>query len=567
MSQEVITPEVENTESFADMLDSSYAMEEKELNQVIDGKIVEIREDEDKVLIDIGEKREPYISIDEIRGEDGEIAFQKDDTIKVVVTSAKGGNYRVSHRKFLEQEKTRAYIAEHKDNYEDIVINGDIKRVSKKGYQVEENGIAFFMPHSQAFLLKRGEKVEMRRLQDDKKVRAKIIKIDVEKNLIIISRKRHIQSEIKKRQEFIAETLEKEAIQCRVIAVTKDKLIVDVENRAKGYIPAEEISHKGNVNPFKLYRSKDIVEAKATGYDDKERVFNLSIKATTTDPWIEIQNEIDRGDVIEVTVSNIESYGAFVDIGNDAEGFLHISEISWDKKINDPKDYLAVGDVIEVEVIEIDPDAHRLRVSRKSLLPKPFEVFRNEHREGDIVTGEITNITDFGAFIKIGQVEGLLRNVDLDWKQNSKCKDQLKSGEEIEVKVSHIDFDREKISLNRKALLDTPTKLFSKTNKIGDIVKGTIRDIKDFGVFVTLDGEVDALIRKEDIAPLNIEEIEKGQEIEAMIITLDSKRDRVRLSVRRLERAKEQQLLKQINDENGGSNNTLGDLLGDQLNR
>jgi small subunit ribosomal protein S1 len=565
MSQEVANqPEVE--ENFGDMLDR-YEEKEKEVNEIIDGEIVQINEAENRVMIDTKSKIEPFISIDEIRGEDGEIKYSTGETIKVVVTSVKGGNYRVSHKKYLELQKTGEYIAEHGENYEDIVINGSIIRTSKKGYTIEENGVVFFMPHSQAFLLKKGERVENRRLQEDKKVRAKIIKVDAEKSLIIISRKRHIQSEIKKRQEFIAEVLEKDLMQCRVIAVAKDKLIVDVENRMKGYIASDEISHKGNVNPFRLFKSKDIVEAKATGYDEKERVFNLSIKATTTDPWIEIQNEIDRGDVIEVTVSNIEHYGAFVDIGNDAEGFLHISEISWDKKINDPKEYLTVGDVIEVEVIEIDPEAHRLRVSRKALLQRPFEVFRNEYREGDIVKGEITNITDFGAFIKIGQVEGLLRNQDLNWKQNSKCKDELQSGEEIEVKVSQIDYDREKISLNRKALLDTPTKIFSKTNKVGDIVTGVVRDVKEFGVFVTLQGEVDALIRKEDISPLNIDEIEKSQEIEAMIIALDSKRDRVRLSVRRLERAKEQQLLKQINAENGGTSNTLGDLLGEKLSK
>lgn len=565
MSQEVANhPEVE--ESFEDMLDK-YEAKDKEINEIIDGEIVQINEAEGRVMINTQSKSEPFIPIDEIRDENGEIKYSAGDTIKVVVTSVKAGSIRVSHKKYLELQKTGEYIAEHGENYEDIVINGSILRTSKKGYTIEENGVVFFMPHSQAFLLKKGERVENRRLQEDKKVRAKIIKIDAEKNLIIISRKRHIQSEIKKRQEFIAETLEKELIQCRVIAVAKDKLIVDVDNRMKGYIASDEISHKGNVNPFRLYKAKDIVEAKATGYDEKERVFNLSIKATTTDPWIEIQNEIDRGDVIEVTVSNIEHYGAFVDIGNDAEGFLHISEISWDKKINDPKEYLTVGDVIEVEVIEIDPEAHRLRVSRKALLQRPFEVFKNEHREGDLVKGEITNITDFGAFVKIGQVEGLLRNQDLNWKQNSKCKDELQSGEEIEVKISQIDYEREKISLNRKALLDTPTKIFSKTNKMGDIVKGVVRDVKEFGVFVTLQGEVDALIRKEDISPLKIEEVEKGQEIEAMIIALDSKRDRVRLSVRRLERAKEQQLLKQINAENGGASNTLGDLLGEQLNR
>ncbi len=566
MSQEATNPELDNNENFADMLDNYLGGDDKEVNQIIEGEIVEVREDEDRVLIGIGEKREPYIPVAEIKDEEGNFIFQKGDKINVVVTSVKGGNYRVSYSKYLEQEATRKYIEEKGvENIEGQVINGGIKGSSKRGYTIEQDGVLFFMPHSQAFLLKRGERVENRRLQADKKVRAKVIKVDVEKNLIIISRKRFIQDEIKKRQEFIKTAMAEESVQAKVIAITKDKLIVDVDGIMKGYIDAEEISHRGKVNPFRTNRVKDVVEAKVLSYDEKERVFNMSIKAITTDPWIEIQEQIEKGDIIEVTVSNIESYGAFVDIGNDAEGFLHVSEIAWDKKISHPKDYLTVGDVIEVEVVEVNPEEHRLRVSRKRLLPKPFELFKQNRRRGDIITGEVTNITDFGAFIKIDEVEGLLRNSDYDWKQGSKCKDFLTVGEEVEVKIFDIDMEREKITLSRKALLETPTQEFAKTHKIGDIVKGKIRDVKEFGAFVTIGENVDALIRTEDMLPQNKEEFKKGLEVEGMIVTLDTKRDRVRLSIRRLEKAKEQQLLKEINAENDDQSNTLGDLLKEQL--
>jgi len=568
MSQEATTnPELENNENFADMLDNYLGKEEKEMNQVIEGEIVEIREDEDRVLIGIGEKREPYIPLSEIKDSKGTVIFTKGDKIKLVVTSTKGGNYRVSHTKFLEQEATRKYIAEKgAENIDGEVINGAIKSTSKRGYTIEQNGVLFFMPHTQAFLLKRGEKVENRRLQSDKKVRAKVIKVDEAKNLIIVSRKRFIQNEIKKRQEFINATLQLESVQAKIIAITKDKLIVDVEGMMKGYISSEEISHRGKVNPFRTNRVRDIIDAKVINYDEKERIFNMSIKAITVDPWLEIQEQIEAGDVIEVTVSNIESYGAFVDIGNDAEGFLHVSEIAWDKKISHPKDFLTLGDVIEVEVVEVNPIEHRLRVSRKRLLPKPFEIFKQNFKRGQVVTGKITNITDFGAFIRIGEVEGLLRNSDYNWTLGSKCKDEMKIGEDVEVKIFDIDMEREKISLSRKALLETPTQIFAKTNKVGDIVKGKIRDVKDFGAFVTISDGVDALIRTEDMTQQNKEEFAKGLEVEGMIVTLDTRRDRIRLSIRRLERAKEQQLLKEINAENDDTtNSTLGDLLKDRL--
>jgi small subunit ribosomal protein S1 len=565
MSQEATNPELDNNENFADMLEDYLGNEDKEINQVIEGKIVEIREEEGKVLIGIGEKREPYIDIAEIKDEAGNYLFQKDDPIKVVVTGVKGGNYRVSHLKYLEQETTRKFIAEKGiEAIEGSIINGEIKHTSKKGYTLEENGVLFFMPNSHAFLLRRGDKGENRRLQDDKKVRAKVIKVDADRNLIIVSRRKYIQDEIKKRQELIKEITEKDIVQAKVIAVTKDKLVVDIDGSMKGYISSEEINHRGKANPFRTHKPKDVVTAKVVNYDEKERVFNLSIKAATVDPWIEIQEQIEKGDIIEVTVSNIENYGAFVDIGNDAEGFLHVSEISWDKKITHPKDYLTVGDIIEVEVVEVNPEEHRLRVSRKRLLPKPFELFYQKYRRGNVVKGEVTNVTDFGAFIKIDQIEGLLRNSDYDWNQGTKCKDFLKSGEEIEVKIYDIDTEHEKITLSRKALLETPTQEFAKTHRIGDIVKGKIRDIKDFGAFVTIGENVDALIRTEDMLPQGKEELAKGSEVEGMIITLDAKRDRVRLSIRRLEKAKEQQLLKEINAADDQSN-TLGDLLKEQL--
>ena len=142
---------------------------------------------------------------------------------------------------------------------------------------------------------------------------------------------------------------------------------------------------------------------------------SLSIKAVQSDPWREVEEALEEGDTITVTVSNIEPYGIFVDLGNDIEGFLHVSEITWDKNIKHPKDYLTLGQEIDVEVIEINSNTHKLRVSYKRLQPKPFEEFMRTSREGDIVKGTVTSLTDFGAFIKVGGVEGLLHNQDLSW--------------------------------------------------------------------------------------------------------------------------------------------------------
>ena len=182
--------------------------------------------------------------------------------------------------------------------------------------------------------------------------------------------------------------------------------------------------------------------------------------------------------------------------------------------------------------------------------------------EGDVVTGTVTSLTDFGAFVRISGVEGLLHNQDISWDKNTKCKDVLKSGEEVEVKIAKINSEDQKISLNRKTLLESPIDKFATTHKANSVVNGVIRDIKDFGVFVSLEDGVDALIRDEDLSPLVKEELEIGQEIEAAIAVIDTKRDRIRLSVKKLDYIKNQALLEEINDD---SSHSLGDLIKDQM--
>ena len=339
-------------------------------------------------------------------------------------------------------------------------------------------------------------------------------------------------------------------------------MFVDVGG-VDGLVHYNEISYKGPVNPSKLYEEGDVVTVKAISYDKDKRHLSLSIKAVLPDPWAEVESELDEGDTITVTVSNIEAYGVFVDLGNDIEGFLHISEISWNKNVKNPNDYLTVGEEIDVEVIEINSTTHKLRVSLKKLLPKPFDEFLKNYNEGDIVTGTITSLADFGAFVRISGVEGLLHNQDISWDKNTKAKEVLKSGEEVEVKIAKINAEDQKISLNRKTLLESPIDKFATTNKVNAVVTGTIRDIKDFGVFVSLEDGVDALIRDEDLTPLVKEELEAGQEIEAAIANIDTKRDRIRLSVKKLDYIKNQAMLEEIND---NESHSLGDLIKDKFN-
>jgi len=540
-------------ENFAEMFAASE--KKQETSRIVEGEIVEIQEDENRALVGVGEKLEGIINLDEIRDENGELRFGRGDKIKVMVTGYYNERPKISYKKVLELQKTIEFIDANKDDYENVIIEGVITKKNRGGYVVEADAVSFFMPRSLAAFKDSDDVV-------GRKIKAQVVKIDPEENSIVVSRRKLFNEERKRKKEIIDQLMAEDTVVEGIIKkITSYGMFVDVGG-VDGLVHYNEISYKGPVNPSKLYKEGDKVVVKAISYDKDKRHLSLSIKAVQPDPWAEVESELEEGDTITVTVSNIEAYGVFVDLGNDIEGFLHISEITWNKNVKNPNDYLTVGQEIDVEVIEINPKTHKLRVSLKRLLPKPFDEFLKNYNEGDVVTGTITSLTDFGAFVRIDGVEGLLHNQDISWEKNTKCKDVLKSGEEIEVKIAKINREDQKISLNRKTLLESPIDKFATTHKVNSIVTGTIRDIKDFGVFVSLEDGVDALIRDEDLAPLVKDELEAGQEIEAAIANIDTRRDRIRLSVKKLDYIKNQAMLEEIND---NESHSLGDLIKDKF--
>jgi len=546
--------ELLDEENFAAMFAESE--KKQETSRIVEGEIVEIQAEDNRALVGVGDKLEGILSLDEIRDENGELKFSTGDKIKVMQMGYYNERPKISYKKVLEQEKTIEFIDAHKDDFEDTVIEGIITKKNRGGYVVEADAVSFFMPRSLAAFKDTDEVV-------GRKIKAQVVKVDAAENSIIVSRRKLFNEERKKKKEIIDQLMAEDVIvEGTIKKITSYGMFVDVGG-VDGLVHYNEISYKGPVNPSKLYQDGDIVTVKAISYDKDKRHLSLSIKAVLPDPWAEVESELDEGDTITVTVSNIEAYGVFVDLGNDIEGFLHISEISWNKNVKNPNDYLTVGEEIDVEVIEINSKTHKLRVSLKRLLPKPFDEFLKNYNEGDIVTGVITSLTDFGAFVRIAGVEGLLHNQDISWDKNTKAKETLKSGDEIEVKIAKINSEDQKISLNRKTLLESPIDKFAVTNKVNSVVTGTIRDIKDFGVFVSLEDGVDALIRDEDLTPLVKEELEAGQEIEAAIANIDTKRDRIRLSVKKLDYLKNQAMLEEIND---NESHSLGDLIKDKFN-
>ena len=541
----------ETDEDFATLLEESFKKESN--GSLCEGEIVNIKDNE--VLVDVRKKSDGVMDISEITANDGSLKYKIGDKIEVLITGSRGGRPIVSHKKALAKSKVADFIAKYDENAENV-FEVKIASKNKGGYVAyDENGVEFFIPRSQ-----------MRETNVGTITKVKVIKVDAEENSIVASKRRMSDAGRKERKEALEQIAARtgEVVTGVIKKITSYGMFVDVGG-ADGLVHYKEISYKGPINPASLYKEGDSVDVKIISYDKDKKHLSLSIKAAQPDPWSEIKEGLSVGDAIRVTVSNIEPYGAFVDLGNDVEGFLHISEISWDKNISNPRDFIKEGESIDVEVIEINHDTRRLRVSLKNLLAKPFDEFKAEHKAGDILKGEIVSTTEFGAFVKIPTkssfVEGLLHNEDAGWDRGKRCKDFLKVGEKIEVKLIKIDDKAGKISLSLKELQDSPIADFASKHSVGDKVTGNIKDVKDFGAFVELVGGVEALIRKEDAT----DELSVGASIEAAIADIDKSKARIRLSQKKLRVQKEREALDKFNAASDDKI-TIGDIIKEQLN-
>ncbi len=538
-------------ENFAELLKKEETLEKGTIKE---GLIVSINENDGYAMVSVGGKTEGRLNLSEITDEKGQLLYQKNDPI-IVHVSEKGEHPSVSYKKAISQQKIQEKIEELGENYENAIIEGKIVGKNKGGYIVESQGVEYFLSRSRSSLKNDANHI-------GKRIKACIIHVDKENHSINISRKRFFEVNDKRQLEVSKELLEAtEPVLGVVRQITPFGIFVEVKG-VEGLVHYSEISHKGPVNPEKYYKESDEVYVKAIAYDEEKRRLSLSIKATIEDPWEEIQDKLKPGYAIKVVVSNIENYGAFVDIGNDIEGFLHVSEISWDKNVSHPSNYLSVGQEIDVKIIDIDPKNRRLRVSLKQLTNRPFDVFESKHQVGDVLEGKVATLTDFGAFLNLGGVDGLLHNHDAFWDKDKKCKDHYKIGDVIKVKILKINKKDRKISLSAKHLVTSPTEEFAQKHKTDSVIQGKVVSIKDFGVFINADG-IDVLIKNEDLNPLKKDEIKIGQEITCVVVAIEKSNNKVRASVHRLERKKEKEELQAFNTSDDKM--TLGDILKEKL--
>jgi len=377
------------------------------------------------------------------------------------------------------------------------LVEFNIEKLIKGGFigHIDEEEI--FLPKSLS-ALKEDESVI------GKKVKAKVK--EFKENSVVVDRKAYL-NEIKEKLESLKDKI----ISAKVVKVKNSGIVIDIDG-ISGFVPKDEIFYK-KIDHKQYINVDDEVEVMLI--DPIRRIF--SIKKALPNPWDEIK-DLNKGDVVKVTVSHITEYGAFVDLGNGVEGFLHISEINWEG-IND----LTIGDEIEVEIVEMIPEEEKLRVSRKNLLNKPASEFAKKYKIGDIVKGVVTKFINVGAFVEVDGISVLLPNKFVSFKKGEKASEVLNIGDEIEVKVITIEEDNNKVIVSRKDVLPNPYDEFVKKHKIGDVVKGKVKHITDFGIFVDL-GDVEALVRREDLK----NEYAIGDKFEGKVLEING--DKIKLA-------------------------------------
>ncbi|MBK47121.1 MAG: 30S ribosomal protein S1 [Gammaproteobacteria bacterium] len=354
----------------------------------------------------------------------------------------------------------------------------------------------------------------------------------------ILSREKAKRTKVWSELEEIQNT--QEIIQGKVCGKVKGGFTVELMN-VKAFLPGSLVDIRPN-------KEVDYIEGKTLDFkiikmDKLRNNIVLSRKAVLLDQTSspdEVANKYTEGKVVSGFIKNLTDYGAFIDLGG-IDGLLHITDISW-KRINHPSEILKIGDEIEVKVLKYDSEKNRVSLGMKQLQDDPWDRVKDVLELNNKYTGKVTNIAEYGVFVDLGEnIEGLIRTAELNWTNKNVNPNKVVSlGDEIEVKVIEIDDEKRRVSLSLKQCLENPWKIFEDNHSKGDIIKSQIKSITDFGIFVGLDGGIDGLIHITDISKTDdqeeaIRKFKKGDEVESIILSVDSDRERVSLGIKQLE--------------------------------
>ena len=552
--------EMPDMESMSELYEESLRRVQE--GEVVKGRIVSITKD--FVMVDIGYKSEGQIPIHEFTSPEGEVTAQVGEEVEALMESREDeeGALMLSKNKASKikvwEEVSNAYHNEGD-------VEGTIVAKVKGGLSVDLGGIIAFLPGSQVDL------APMRHTDHliGQRFPFKVLKFNRKRRNVVLSRRVLMEKAKNEAKTTLLATLEEGKILDGVVKnITDYGIFVDLGG-LDGLLHITDLSYGRVRHPADLFKVGDTIAVKVLSFDPEKERISLGLKQLTPDPWTMVDEKYPLGSRVTGKVVSLTDYGAFVELEPGVEGLIHISEMSWTRKVRHPSQILSVHDVVEATVLEIEPQRKRISLSLKQVEPNPWEVIGEKYPVGSVIEGKIKNITDFGIFIGIDEgIDGLVHISDISWTKRFKHPTELfKKGQVVQAKVLYIDKDNERFSLSIKDLSDNPWQSIDLRFPVGSIISGAITNITDFGLFVEVEEGIEGLIHiseqsrdKQKVAALKV-----GDTIRAKVIHSSPQERRIGLSMRKLEADEEQSHYRDYLHSRTEATSNLGDILRETL--
>jgi small subunit ribosomal protein S1 len=524
-------PRASGDVDFGQLLDQ-FEQEQASLQEgeVVRGTVVGISER--GVVIDFGYKSEGIVNPAEFT-ENGVLAVKAGDEVDVLVKNMETSDgLPILSR--ADAVRMKAWDELEKCFRDGTNIKGRVMERIKGGLRVDIDGIGAFLPGSQ---------VDVRPVRNldslrNQEIEAKVIKLNRKRSNVVLSRKAVLEEENAGRKGQTLGHIEEDiVVEGQIKNLTDYGAFVDLGG-VDGLLHVTDMSWGRLQNPAELFRVGDNIQVKVLKFDrDRERV-SLGYKQLLPDPWSSVEERFPVGARVPGHIASVADYGAFVELENGVEGLVHVSEMSWSKRVKHPSKLVNPGDAVEVEVLSVDPKARRISLGMKQIQDNPWQTLHERYQVGTRVHGKVRNLTDFGAFIEIEDgVDGLVHVSDISWSRRIKHpSDVLKKGQEIDAIITSIDADNRRLSLSIKDLEPNAWDRFVNEHKPGDVVKGKIARFANFGAFVELDDGLEGLCHISELSDDRVEKpedvVQLGQEMEFKILRIDSESNKIGLSAR-----------------------------------
>jgi small subunit ribosomal protein S1 len=553
---------VAEMESFASLFEESLNRKEMRAGELITAQVVRV--EQNVVVVNAGLKSESYIPVEEFKDAQGNVEVKAGDFTTVAIESLENGygETRLSREK---AKRLAAWIDLEQAMEEGRIVEGFVSGKVKGGLTAMVNGIRAFLP---------GSLVDIRPVKDttpyeNKTMELKVIKLDRKRNNVVVSRRAVLEATQGADRESLLENLKEGAVVKGIVKnITDYGAFVDLGG-IDGLLHITDLAWRRVKHPSEVLSVGDEIEAKILKFDQEKNRVSLGIKQMGDDPWNGLARRYPQGTRLFGKVTNLTDYGAFVEIEQGIEGLVHVSEMDWTNKNVHPSKVVALGDEVEVMILEIDEQRRRISLGMKQCKSNPWDDFAANHQKGDKVKGAIKSITDFGVFIGLdGGIDGLVHLSDLSWNTpGEEAVRNYKKGDEVEAVVLAIDVERERISLGIKQLEGDPFGGFVTGHDKGAVVTGTVKSMDAKGAVVELEGGVEAYLKASEVSADRVEDIrnhlKEGDSIKALIISVDRKNRGINLSIKALDKADTAAAMQKFAAENTSASGTtnLGALL------